>query len=130
MAAADLREHLLALETELQTMTARNSEARLRKLIAPDFHEFGRSGKSYTFAEILSGLTSETVEMKTAIEAFEVSLLCDTIALATYRGIRFQDDGNAQLTNRSSIWRLAESGDWRMIFHQGTPTTSAAHFLR
>ncbi|MGF9563353.1 DUF4440 domain-containing protein [Neorhizobium sp. JUb45] len=123
MAGTDLHQHLLALETELQTATTRNSEARLRQLLSSDFREFGRSGRSYDFRQTLAGLTSETIAAKATIEDFSISLLSDTIALATYLGIRFLADGSTQRTNRSSIWRLEADGGWRMVFHQGTPTT-------
>jgi hypothetical protein len=119
---ADLHDHLLALETELQTASSRRSEDRLRDLLAEDFFEFGRSGRSYSFADILANLTAETTAMQTSVEGFSVSLLSDTVALATYRGIRFQEDGSTQRTNRSSVWRAEADGSWRMVFHQGTPT--------
>ncbi len=118
----DLKAHLLALETALQTTEVRSSRARLLDILAPDFREFGRSGGSYDLAEILSGLTAEMTVAKTAIEDFSISLLSETVVLATYRGIRFEDDGTELVTNRSSIWRLEKDGNWRMVFHQGTPT--------
>ncbi|MGI2031147.1 DUF4440 domain-containing protein [Rhizobium panacihumi] len=123
MVETDLHDHLFALETELQTFTARNSEVRLRQLLAPDFREFGRSGRSYDFQTILADLTSESIAVRTAIEDFSISFVSDTVALATYLGIRFQADGSKQLTNRSSLWRLDTDAGWRMVFHQGTPTT-------
>lgn len=117
----DLKAHLFALETALQTKEVRSSKARLLEILAPDFREFGRSGGVYDLPEILSGLMSEEVATKTAIENFQVSALSETVMLATYRGIRFRDDGSELFTNRSSIWRLDEDGSWRMVFHQGTP---------
>ena len=117
----DLKTHLLALETALQTKEVRSSEARLLEMLAPDFREFGRSGGAYDLREIVSGLMSETTAARTAIEDFQVSLLSEAVVLATYRGIRFMADGSELFTNRSSIWRLDKDGSWRMVFHQGTP---------
>jgi hypothetical protein len=117
----DLSEHLLALETELQNAAVRGSEGRLCELLAPDFREFGRSGRAYTRFSTLSSLALETHTDKTEIEDFAVARLSDTIALATYRGIRFTIGGDRLYTNRSSIWRLDEDDNWRMVFHQGTP---------
>lgn len=117
----DLQAYLLALETALQTKEVRSSKSQLLEILAPDFREFGRSGKSYDLGEILAGLTAEISTVKTVIEDFSLSLLSDTIVLATYRGIRFNDDGTELRSNRSSIWRLEEDGRWRMVFHQGTP---------
>lgn len=117
----DLEAHFLSLETALQTKEVRCSKTRLLEILAPDFHEFGRSGRRYDLAETLSGLTAETTVTRTAIEDFTISLLSEKIVLATYRGIRLEDDGTEMLSNRSSIWRLDADGRWRMVFHQGTP---------
>ncbi|WJR65598.1 DUF4440 domain-containing protein [Neorhizobium sp. CSC1952] len=119
--AQSLAEHLLSLETALQSPEIRSSETKLRELLAPGFREFGRSGLSYTFDDIIPRLTAEVGPSNTAIADFAVSLLSDTVALATYRGIRVDDDGGKLFTNRSSIWRLDADGRWRMVFHQGTP---------
>ncbi|WP_180356018.1 nuclear transport factor 2 family protein [Aliirhizobium smilacinae] len=117
----DLDAHLFALEAAIQTKDVRSSKKRLLEMLAPDFREFGRSGKRYDLEEILSGLTTEVTVAKTAIEDFTISHLSETVVLATYRGIRFTDDKIKLVTNRSSIWRLDADGNWRMVFHQGTP---------
>lgn len=117
----DLQAHLLDLEAALQTKEVRSSKARLLEFLAPDFREFGRSGRSYDLEEILVGLTAEVTAARTAIEDFSISVLSEAIVLATYRGIRFHNDGTELRTNRSSIWRLEKDGRWRMVFHQGTP---------
>lgn len=117
-----LADHLLALETALQTREVRNSEEKLRELLAPEFREFGRSGLAYTFDDIVARLVTESGPDNTSISDFNATMLSDTIALATYRGARISDDGRRLLTNRSSIWRLDPDGKWRMVFHQGTAT--------
>lgn len=123
MAASEtLSDHLLALEIALQTREVRNSEQKLRELLAPEFREFGRSGLAYTFDDIVTHLVAETGPNNTSISDFSAKMLSDTIALATYRGTRINDDGSRLLANRSSIWRLDPDGKWRMVFHQGTAT--------
>lgn len=121
-APSHLADHLLALETALQTREVRNSEEKLRELLAPEFREFGRSGLAYTFDDIVARLVTESGPDNTSISDFNATMLSDTIALATYRGTRVNDDGSRLLTNRSSIWRLDPDGKWRMVFHQGTAT--------
>lgn len=118
--AVSLSDHLLALEFALQTREVRSSETRLRELLAPEFREFGRSGLAYTFDDIISRLTAETGPNNTGIEDFSATLVSETVALATYRGIRIEADGSRLHANRSSIWRLDPDGRWRMVFHQGT----------
>lgn len=94
----------------------------MRELLAPDFREFGRSGRSYTLEDIVSHLVAENEVGNTAIEDFVISRLSGTVTLATYRGIRI-NNGIQTFTNRSSIWRQELDGGWRMVFHQGTPST-------
>ncbi|WP_105383247.1 nuclear transport factor 2 family protein [Neorhizobium alkalisoli] len=121
-ASQSLADHLLSLEAALQTREVRSSETRLRDLLAPDFREFGRSGLAYTFNDIMTRLVVEDGPANSSISNFTVSMLSETVALATYRGTRLNADGNRQFTNRSSIWRLEVDGKWRMVFHQGTAT--------
>ncbi|CAN7450908.1 DUF4440 domain-containing protein [Neorhizobium tomejilense] len=117
-----LADHLLGLELALQSREVRNSEEKLRELLAPEFREFGRSGRAYTFDDIVTHLVAETEPGNTSITDFSATMLSDTIALATYRGTRINDDGSRLLANRSSVWRLDPDGKWRMVFHQGTAT--------
>jgi hypothetical protein len=119
-ASKDLASLLLALEKALQTREVRGSADRLGELLAPDFREFGRSGRAYTFGDIVTRLVAETGPDNTDIADFSVSMIADAVALATYRGIRFEEDGSRQFTNRSSLWRLDPDRKWRMVFHQGT----------
>ncbi|CDZ57368.1 nuclear transport factor 2 family protein [Neorhizobium galegae] len=118
-ARSSLADHLLALELALQSREVRGSEQKLRELLAP---EFGRSGLAYTFDDIVTRLVAETGPNNTSISDFSATMLSDTIALATYRGTRINDDGSQLFANRSSIWRLDPDGKWRMVFHQGTAT--------
>jgi hypothetical protein len=117
-----LVDHLLALELALQTREVRRSAESLRELLAPEFREFGRSGLAYTFDDIVTRLVAETGPNNTSISDFSAEMLSDTIALATYRGTRVNDDGSRLFANRSSIWRLDPNGKWRLVFHQGTAT--------
>ncbi|MBP2557816.1 hypothetical protein J2T08_004162 [Neorhizobium galegae] len=121
MAASEtLADHLLALEIALQSREVRGSKQKLRELLAPEFREFGRSGLTYTFEDIVTRLVAEIGPNNTSISDFSATMLSDTIALATYRGTRVDDDGSLLFANRSSIWRLDPDGKWRMVFHQGT----------
>ncbi|WJH40792.1 DUF4440 domain-containing protein [Aliirhizobium terrae] len=117
----DLESHLFAREVALHAADVRNSEIRLRELLAEDFREFGRSGGRYDLSEIIASLTGEDAEAKVEVEDFKVARLGEIVALATYRSIRRREDGVQTATNRSSIWRLELDGSWRMVFHQGTP---------
>jgi len=122
-APKDLADHLLALEISLQTREIRSSAEKIREILSPEFREFGRSGLAYTFDDIITRLVAETGPNNTDIADFTVSMITEAVALATYRGIRIDEDGNLLFTNRSSTWRLDPDGKWRMVFHQGTATS-------
>ena len=114
---------LLAAQLEILERELHNASVlkglRATELLADDFVEFGRSGRSYNKMQILEALGSESSDLITSSE-YKLSLLSPTVALLTYKS---QRDGNAETcTLRSSIWRKNEEA-WQMVFHQGTPTT-------
>lgn len=123
-----LLQTLRALECELHGPQARGDAARLAELLHPEFREFGRSGRSYTQAEIVARLLAEPVDAPEAAvvvvhaQDFVLSPLADGLALLTYRSAHRAGAGALERhTNRSSIWRRGPAG-WQMLFHQGTPT--------
>jgi hypothetical protein len=115
---ASLAAQLEMLERELHDPNVRKS-SRASELLADDFLEFGRSGKSYSKAQLLEALGSESAEVITSSE-YKLNLLSPTVALLTYRTHRKAN--TETLTLRSSLWRKHGS-NWQMVFHQGTPTT-------
>ncbi|MBU7595685.1 DUF4440 domain-containing protein [Metabacillus halosaccharovorans] len=112
-----LREHILQLEKRLMSYDYKE----LDELLAEDFLEFGSSGNSFDKKEQLEAAKSETTtnSIKFKVTDFNIKLLASDIVLATYRTFRHNDSKYAL---RSSIWKINE-GKWKMIFHQGTPTT-------
>ena len=114
---------LRELECELHQPGCRRDRERLAQLLAPDFREFGRSGATYTRDYELMSLLSDAEPPQIHAQDFAVNQLSDSIALLTYRLAHVNPSGELfRHANRSSIWRLESSG-WRMVFHQGTPTT-------
>jgi glyoxylase I family protein len=108
---ARLRAELLRYEAALAARRADDIAGGLMSLIDDDFVEFGRSGRVWTretIREVLEGPPTDPVP----IAGFEVALLADDVALATYR---------AAGANRSSVW-VRRDGAWKMRFHQGTPS--------
>lgn len=89
-------------------------------LLSDDFIEFGSSGRVFDKGAIIEAVAGQkTVHIE--MTDFRTSLLAPDIVLATYRAsITRQDTDSATLSLRSSIWKLS-SGQWRMVFHQGTP---------
>lgn len=114
-----VREELLRLELRLIEPEFRRDRAAVEKLLAPDFVEFGSSGKVWSRDEILSHLEAEAYERPDIVQ-FECRRLCEEIALVTYRSVRGGDEPAARIeVVRSSIWRKDGEG-WEICFHQGT----------
>lgn len=117
---------LLALESELMTQASRSNRARLEALLAPDFQEFGRSGRRYDRPAIIAALLAESGPAQSGpaepplVHAPALRQLSDTVALLTYQTERQAADGGAMHTNRSSLWVRHPAG-WRLAFHLGTP---------
>jgi hypothetical protein len=111
---------VMAAERESLSLECRADAARLGRLLAPDFHEFGASG-----AEIGYEGTAERVAAATdpdgepiKVENMRGSLLADGLVMVKYTA---QNDGRR--ANRTSLWRRTAPGRWQMFHHQGTITT-------
>jgi hypothetical protein len=114
------------LEVALHRPAARADIPRLDELLHPSFIEFGRSGRSYTKADMLRELPLAQPSDGIWSQDFAVNEITEDVALLTYRSAHV--DGNGELsrhTLRSSLWQRAESG-WQLRFHQGTPTDAFA----
>ena len=117
--AAELTALFLGLETDLAGADVRRSKARLEELIAPDFLEFGSTGRIYDAAAAMTAvLTGGSPPVR--IDDLEVRMLGEGIALVTYRATVEPPDDAAAVARRSSIWRC-DDGTWRIAFHQSTP---------
>src|SRR5215813_431949 len=116
-----LLEELKSLETELHKNETRCNQRRMEMLLHPDFIEFGRSGKRYSRAEILSEFGPGNVLPLIQSCNYEVVVLGDGVVLLTYVSEHVDAEGNPhRQTLRSSIW-VRTPVDWQMRFHQGTP---------
>ena len=119
-------QQFIDLELFLLTPQARLSPATLEELLDPDFREIGTSGRRWTRAETISALSGELsgeLSAQTAddgpIEAtdFEMTAVASGVVLVT-----FQTVGRGRRSLRSSVWRRSR-GRWRVLHHQGTPTS-------
>ncbi|OEJ98378.1 nuclear transport factor 2 family protein [Streptomyces thermolilacinus] len=110
-----------ALAAELETLTpaCRADAGRLRRYLAPDFHEFGASG-----VEVVFEGTAERVAAYTDPEG-------EPIRIERMRGVRLADGLvmlkytariNGRWSHRTSLWRRVSPGRWQMFHNQGTPT--------
>jgi len=112
---------LAALEHTLWRTETRQDRALMEATFAPDFHEFGRSGRRYSRDDLLPD--GEAHGLDATLHALTVTDLSATIALVTYIS-ELRHPGGTEWANRSSLWDRA-TGRWQLRFHQGTPCEAA-----
>jgi hypothetical protein len=113
---------LRSREESLLDPTVRRNRAQATALLTEDFQEFGSSGRVWTREQILDLLASERFQ-PLSIEDFACHRIADGVALVCYRAVRIDPRTHERATTlRSSLW-VNQSGEWRMRFHQGTPSS-------
>lgn len=108
---------LPALEQTLWRTETRHDRALMDATFAPDFHEFGRSGRRYTREDLLPN--GETQEIDATLHTLTVTQISPDVALVTYT-CELRRPTGPEWANRASLWDRA-SGRWPLRFHQGTP---------
>ena len=109
---------LTRLEEDMWREATRFDSAFQEQRFASDFFEFGRSGRIYTRAQIIS-VNSHPIRTTLPLPDLQIRLLDQNTAQLTYNN-QVEYDGIMQHARRSSIWSRTERG-WVMRFHQGTP---------
>src|ERR1051325_3853612 len=95
------RAELERLEEELWREESRFDRRRMTEIIAPDFVEFGRSGRIYRREDSLA-VSRQPIDAVFPLPDFEVRLLHPDVAQVTYNSaVRY--DGVVQRARRSSI---------------------------
>lgn len=113
---------LTALERELHEPAVRRDVRRLRELLHPSFVEIGRSGYRIDLADVLRDLPTEGGNGSIIADGFELHQPAAGVAILLYRSAHRSPSGmDSRHTLRSSTW-ICEGGEWRMVYHQGTPT--------
>lgn len=121
-----LKQRLFALELELLEPATRASVARLSALLDEAFIEFGASGRSIDRQALLQALPAEAGAVRYRAFDLQAWLPAPDLAQLRYRSERRDGDGApVRHALRSSLWRC-RNGEWRMLFHQGTPIPGAA----
>ena len=116
----EIAELLLRCEQSLLDPAIRRDRNRVYELLAEDFIEFGASGRVWSRDQVVELLATEDFQPP-AMEAFECCVLAPRVALVTYRTVhRDAQTGARTAAVRSSIW-MAQEGNWKVRFHQGTP---------
>lgn len=114
------RNTLKRLEEELWREETRFDIQRMDELIAPDFFEFGRSGRIYQRQDTMA-IEHQTIDAVLPLPEFHVRLLDENTAQVTYHSA-VTYNSIVEHARRSSIWSRT-TGGWVLRFHQGTPFT-------
>ncbi len=114
----DEKEILYELEESLWRPETRFDDEYMDDVFADDFHEFGRSGRTYERDEML-GLPTQEIDIDLPLKEFRAEKVAEGVALVTYVSVVQYEE--LEIGNRSSLW-VKEDGDWKLRFHQGTPT--------
>ena len=113
MTAAQLQEHLHALEERLLHPDRETNRNELTSLLAPEFKEFCTSGRIFNIGQLANALLTTTPRAAT-MSHFYVTPLGENSALATYHITT-----SNSTSHHSSIW-VKRNDHWQMLFHQGT----------
>ncbi len=115
------KRELEQLEEGLWIAETRFDRGWMERTLAPDFFEFGRSGRVYRREDTI-GIESHPIDARLPLKNFDARLLTPDVALVTYiSAVTYS--GIEDFGNRSSIWTRTENG-WQLRFHQGTPITT------
>lgn len=106
------------LEEQLWREDTRFDYERMDKLFAPDFLEFGGSGRIHN-RQVLISVQPSPIVVQLPLPDFKARRLAPDVVQVTYNTI-VRNEGIVQYRRRSSIWTKSAEG-WVIRFHQGTP---------
>ena len=109
----------VAAEHESLSPECRADAARLGRLLAPDFHEFGASGGEYGYEGTAEMVAADTAPDEEPITVANMRgwLLADGLVM-----LKYTSEHHGRRANRTSLWRRTEAGNWQIFHHQGTLT--------
>jgi hypothetical protein len=118
MTPRTIEAELRVLEERLAMPAPSESRDTLGALLAPEFREFGSSGRIYDAASTLDALIPGGCP-PVILEDFKAVSMTEGVVLVTYLSRSFAGPGWKPPALRSSLWIRRASG-WQMVFHQGT----------
>lgn len=119
----EILQTLKALEYKQFDPQIRNSPEELDRFLAEDFYEFTPSGKKLNKQEVLKLLPKQQHPKFEASDFKFKSLGSDVVFLTFKTKETNQQTGALQQNFRSSIW-IKEKNEWKLYFHQATPSAS------
>ncbi len=113
------KQHLIHLEESLWKENTRFDTAYMENILHPEFFEFGRSGRTYERSMSIY-VPRESINAVFPLRNLQIHLINDDTALIVYQSqVQYEE---FEIGNRSSLW-VRVGTEWKLRFHQGTPTT-------
>lgn len=109
---------LVRMEENMWREETRFDGAFMQIALANDCFEYGRSGRTYTRAQILAAPRA-AIDAVIPLPNLTVRLIDENTVQVTYDSAATYN-GVVEYAHRSSIWSRSAEG-WEMRFHQGTP---------
>ncbi|WP_133130623.1 DUF4440 domain-containing protein [Legionella yabuuchiae] len=107
------------IQYEKRLISKQESACVLQDLLDDDFMEMSQSG-NIGKQDVIAWLNRHSKSEREGFQ-FQAKMISEDVILLTYISrIKEVNANNVQQTFRSSIWRKL-GGQWRMVFHQGTP---------
>jgi len=105
----------MAAERESLRPECRADATRLERLLAPDFHEFGTSGREIGHEGTAARIAEETDPNGEPIlvENMRGWLLAEGLVM-----LKYVSENSGRRSNRTSLWRRVEPGNWQMFHHR------------
>jgi len=116
-----MNEKILQYEKDFFNINFCCSRENLENRLSKDFFEYGKSGVIHNRKSTINSLVSLTEDRRIEIINFELTALSESVLLVHYTSWHKDDD---LYVLRTSIWKI-EDGEWKMYFHQGTPSVGS-----
>jgi hypothetical protein len=114
----NIPEHIRWLEQRLIEPADRDA---LDELLHPDCTEVGRSGNTYTRAQLIERLPAENTSRTITIADFHAAEIAPGVALATFTTRDAgRDAANPRRARRVCVW-VFQDDRWQLRHHHGTP---------
>jgi hypothetical protein len=111
-------EQAMAAERRLHDPAVRASAVELDRLLDAEFTEIGASGRLWSRSDVVADLAGSARLDDLEVVEMSARHVADDVILVTYT------TSTPDLTARRSSWWRRRGGEWRCVFHQGTPLPS------
>ncbi len=115
-----VKAELIKLEESLWIADTRYDDDYMDSILAAEFIEFGKSGKTYQRHEMFfGGYENQQIDCEIPLPKIDVQMIGEQIFRVTYIS-KMNNKNQIEECNRCSIWRRKQNGGFELVFHQGT----------